>query len=123
MASLRHRYRDALYDSDLGRKELAVALALERYMSSKGLDGAYSSVETLGILSRFGESSVQRPLRELERRGWITPTRQRPSIVRPPSRGVSLTPLTPSRGVLSTPLGFVPKFAQGCRERPPGVYW
>ena len=75
MATLRQRYRDALWDSDLGKHELWVALALEKFMSSKDLGGAYPSVETLCRYSRLGERTVQRSLRKLVQLRWIKPTR------------------------------------------------
>ena len=75
MATLRHKYRDALWDSNVGGSTLLVALALERFMRSKDLGGAYPSVDTLATLTGLGGRTVRRALRELEARGWIKATR------------------------------------------------
>jgi hypothetical protein len=93
VATLRHRYRDALWDSDLGKHELWVALALEKFMSSKDLGGAYPSVETLARLTRLGERTVQRALKGLVRLGWIHPTR--PANQHRPTTYQGCLPVTP----------------------------
>ena len=75
MSNLRHRYRDALWNSDLRGSDLLVALALERFMNSTDLGGAWPSVETLAAMTGLSERTVQRSLQTLVALEWIRPVR------------------------------------------------
>jgi hypothetical protein len=68
--SLRFKWRDALWESDVVKNELLVGLALERFMRDD-LSKACPAVATIMRLTGLGERTVRRSLRELEAAEWI----------------------------------------------------